>query len=615
MKRILINGTHKEEKRAAFLVDNKLYDIDIEPINKVQFKSNIYLGKVSRIEPSLDAAFVNYGSERHGFLPFKEIYRNFSNDPKASKNTISDVLREGQSVLVQVEKEERGTKGAALTSFVALAGRYLVFLPNNPSTGGISRRLSNEDRDSMREILQQLEFPEGSGGIIRTAGVGQQAEDIKNDLDYLKQLWNAIDVAAKSSSAPKLIYQDNSFINRIIRDYVQSDVESIIADTQPLYEECRSMIGQIMPEIVDKVIHYEDESIPLFSKHKVEEQIETAYQHEVQLPSGGSIVIDHTEALVSIDINSYKSNKGGDIEETALHTNIEACQEIARQLRLRDIGGLIVIDFIDMTPNKNVRQVEASLKDALRYDRARVQVSKISRFGLLEMSRQRLRASLSENSTTTCSKCQGQGVVRTIDSLALSIFRLMQEQSCRDQTAQVRARLPLPVATYLLNEKRDEFNTLEISFSISIIILPVPDMQPPNYEITWVQEDGKTQTFVSQEDLDGANMDTENKLRNKALAKMKPLVEGEVPARPLQAKFFSKFLASLGFKKSSPTPDEPAVVANENSHRNNKSQGQRNNTQGRQHNKQRSNNNRNRHYARRQRQTQTQTQTQTQKNT
>ena len=611
MKRILINGTHKEEKRAAFLVGNKLYDLDIEPINKVQFKSNIYLGKVSRIEPSLDAAFVNYGSERHGFLPFKEIYREFSNGQKTSKNTISDVLHEGQSVLVQVEKEERGTKGAALTSFVALAGRYLVFLPNNPSTGGISRRLSNEDRDSMREILQQLEFPEGSGGIIRTAGVGQQAEDIKNDLDYLKQLWNAIDVAAKNSSAPKLIYQDNSFINRIIRDYVQSDVESIIADTQPLYEECKSMIGQIMPEIADKIIHYEDESIPLFSKHKVEEQIETAYQHEVQLPSGGSIVIDHTEALVSIDINSYKSNKGGDIEETALHTNIEACQEIARQLRLRDIGGLIVIDFIDMTPNKNVRQVEASLKEALRYDRARVQVSKISKFGLLEMSRQRLRASLSENSTTTCSKCQGQGVVRTIDSLALSIFRLMQEQACREKTAQVRARLPLPVATYLLNEKRDEFNTLEVSFSISIIILPVSDMQPPNYEIIWVQEDGKTQTFVSQEDLDGANMETENKLRNKALAKMKPLVEGEVPARQLKVKLFPKLLASLGFKKSSPTPDEPTAAAtNQNTHsknnNNNRNQGQRNSTQGRQHNKQRSNNNRNRHYARRQRQTQTQ---------
>lgn len=593
MKHILINGTHKEEKRVAFLVDKRLYDIDIEPVNKVQFKSNIYVGKISRVEPSLDAAFVNYGAERHGFLPFKELHLGFFGSKKPSACKINDVLQEGQTVCVQVEKEERGTKGAALTTYIALAGRYLVYLPNSPTAGGVSRRLSNEDRDNMREVLQQLELPENSGVIIRTAGVGQQADDISHDLNYLKQLWTAIDTSSQSASAPKLIYQDNSFVNRIIRDYVHNDIDEIIADTQEIYDECKSIIVQTMPEMAEKVTLYEDSSVPLFSKYNVEEQIETAYQHEVQLPSGGSITIDPTEALVSIDINSSKSTKGGDIEETALHTNVEAAHEIARQFRLRDLGGLIVIDFIDMSPNKNVKQVETALKDALRYDRARIQVSYISRFGLLEMSRQRLRASLSETSTTACPKCQGHGVVRTTESLSLSIYRLMQEQACRERTAQVRARLPLAVATYLLNEKRDEFNNLEVSFSVSIIILPVPEMQAPHYELIWVQEGGKTQTYGSQEDLDGVSADTDNKLRNKALSQMKPLVQGKPPTRAAQQGFLSKLLSSLGLKASAKA--QPAKVKlnteNRRPRRNTHSGNSNQSNQG----------NRNRHHSRRRR--------------
>ena len=599
MKHILINGTQKEEKRVAFLVDKRLYDLDIEPVNKVQFKSNIYIGKISRIEPSLDAAFVNYGAERHGFLPLKELHPGFYGSKKPSECKIQDLLQEGQTICVQIEKEERGTKGAALTTYISLAGRYLVYLPKSPTSGGVSRRLSNEDRDNMREILQQLELPENSGVIIRTAGVGQQADDISHDLNYLKQLWSVIEKSSKSASAPKLIYQDNSFVNRIIRDYVHNDISEITADTQELYDECKSVIAQTMPEMAEKVTLYEDSAVPLFSKYNVEEQIETAYQHEVSLPSGGSITIDPTEALVSIDINSSKSTKGGDIEETALHTNVEAAYEIARQLRLRDIGGLIVIDFIDMSPNKNARKVEAALKDALRYDRARIQISHISRFGLLEMSRQRMRASLSETSTSTCPRCQGHGVVRTTESLSLSIYRLMQEQACKERTAQVRARLPLPVATYLLNEKRDEFNNLEISFSISIIILPVPEMQSPNYEIVWVQEGGKTQTYSSQEELDGTSADTENKLRNKALSQMKPLVQGRPPTRAVQQSKFSKFLSSLGLKSSPEAAPAKVKVNTEN--RKNRRNTQKSHTGSGSGSSQGNRNNRSRHHSRRRR--------------
>ena len=496
MKRILVNATHKEEQRIAVLQDSWLFDVDIETSANAEIKSNLYLGTVTRLEPSLNAAFVDYGSERNGFLPFKEIHPSFASGDKP--------IKEGKQVLVQVEKSERGAKGAALTTYIAIAGRYMVFMPNSNKAGGISRRIEDEERQQMREILNELPLEPGSGAIIRTAGVGRSKTEILADLDYLQGLWKKILAASNLHKAPTLIYSDNNLISRLVRDYLQDDIDEIIIDNKDLYKEALAFIRQLSPDKRKNIVFYDDESQPLFIRFKVEEQIETIFQREVTLPSGGAIIIDQTEALVSVDVNSSRSNRGSDIEETALHTNTEAAQEIARQLRLRDLGGLVVIDFIDMMPQKNIREIERCLKQAMQQDRARVQIGNISRFGLLELSRQRLRSSLIETSTMTCPRCHGNGVIRTTESFALSILRLIEQIANKDQTLQVQARLPLTVATFLLNEKRAEFNQIEKFAKTSILLLPSNDMSIPSYEITRVTVDSKTQTIDSH---NGSNLE------------------------------------------------------------------------------------------------------------
>nr|VFK63498.1 MAG: ribonuclease E [Candidatus Kentron sp. TC] len=489
MKRMLINANQPEEIRVAMVDGQHLYDLDIEVQTREQKKANIYKGKITRVEPSLEAAFVDFGVDRHGFLPLKEISRGyFVNKNTDGPVTIREVIEEGQELIVQVDKEERGTKGAALTTFVSLAGRYMVLMPSNPRAGGISRRVEGEERAALREILSTLDVPSGMGLIVRTAGVGKSAEELQWDLDYLLQVWNAIYAAAGECSAPFLIFQESNLIIRAIRDYFRQDISEILIDNQELYEQARDFIGQIMPQNINKVKHYEDQ-VPLFSRYQIESQIESAFGRSVRLPSGGSIVIDHTEALVSIDINSARSTKGGDIEETALNTNLEATDEIARQLRLRDLGGLIVIDFIDMTPVRNQREVENRLWSALKADRARVQCGRISRFGLMEMSRQRLRPSLGESSQLVCPRCNGRGSVRGIESLALSILRILEEDAMKDRTGKIVAKLPIDVGTYLLNEKRDAIFAMETRQRISIIIVPDPSIETPHYEVRRVRQD------------------------------------------------------------------------------------------------------------------------------
>nr|VFK50940.1 MAG: ribonuclease E [Candidatus Kentron sp. TUN]VFK52137.1 MAG: ribonuclease E [Candidatus Kentron sp. TUN]VFK52183.1 MAG: ribonuclease E [Candidatus Kentron sp. TUN] len=489
MKRMLINATQPEEIRVAMVDGQHLYDLDIEVRTREQKKANIYKGKITRVEPSLEAAFVDFGVDRHGFLPLKEISRGyFLNKDTNGPVTIREVIEEEQEIIVQVDKEERGTKGAALTTFVSLAGRYMVLMPNNPRAGGISRRVEGEERAVLREILSTLDVPSGMGLIVRTAGVGKSAEELQWDLDYLLQVWNAIYAAARECSAPFLIFQESNLIIRAIRDYFRQDISEILIDNQDLYEQAKDFIGQIMPQNLSKVKYYEDQ-VPLFSRYQIESQIESAFGRSVRLPSGGSIVIDHTEALASIDINSARSTKGGDIEETALNTNLEATDEIARQLRLRDLGGLIVIDFIDMTPAKNQREVENRLWNALKADRARVQCGRISRFGLMEMSRQRLRPSLGDSSQLVCPRCNGRGSVRGIESLALSILRILEEDAMKDRTGKIVAKLPIDVGTYLLNEKRDVIHAMEKRQQISIIIVPDPGMETPHYEVRRVRQD------------------------------------------------------------------------------------------------------------------------------
>ena len=436
MKRILVNATHTAELRVAIVDGQKLHDLDIESRTHQKKKANIYKGKITRIEPSLEAAFVNFGAERHGFLPFKEIARSYFNDTASESDkrpAIGDVIREGQEIILQVEKEERGNKGAALTTFISLAGRYLVLMPNNPRAGGVSRRIEGNDRSELREALGELEIPEGMGLIVRTAGVGRSAEELQWDLDYLLKLWTAINEAAVTRPVPFLIYQESNLIVRALRDYFRSDIGEIIVDEPGLHQEAQQFMRQVMPHNLNKLKLYRDE-IPLFSRYQIESQIESAFSREVQLPSGGAIVIDHTEALISIDINSARATKGADIEETATQTNLEAADEIARQLRLRDIGGLIVIDFIDMTANRNQRDIEKRLKQALELDRVRVQIGRISRFGLLEMSRQRIRPSLGESTYHTCPRCTGAGNIRSVESLALLILRVMEEEAMKDRT-------------------------------------------------------------------------------------------------------------------------------------------------------------------------------------
>jgi ribonuclease E len=490
MKRMLINATQPEELRVAMVDGQYLYNLDIETPAREQKKANIYKGRITRVEPSLEAAFVEYGAERHGFLPLKEISPTlFQNKPGDGQRTeIKEVLKEGQQIVVQVVKEERGNKGAALTTFISLAGRYLVLMPNNPRAGGISRRIEGDERNELRDAINSLTVPEGMGMIIRTAGLGKGVEELQWDLDYLSNMWSAIEQASSERNAPFLIYQESDIIIRAIRDYLRPDIGEILIDDASVFERASDFMQQVMPHNLSRIKRYEDD-IPLFTRYQIENQIEAAFQHEIRLPSGGSVVIDHTEALVSIDINSSRATKGGDIEETALMTNLEAADEIARQMRLRDIGGLIVIDFIDMTPVRNQRDVENRLKEALKNDRARIQVGRISRFGLLEMSRQRLRPSLGESSQDTCPRCHGMGVIRGVESLALSILRVIEEDAMKENTVQIVIQLPVSVATYLLNEKRDAVSEIERRQHVRILLIANSSLETPNYDIQRLRKD------------------------------------------------------------------------------------------------------------------------------
>ncbi|WP_329888846.1 ribonuclease E [Stenotrophomonas sepilia] len=488
MKRMLINATQAEELRVAIVDGQSLYDIDIEQPSKEQKKSNIYKGRIFRIEPSLEAAFVEYGGGRHGFLPLKEISRDyFQAGVDHNKAGIRELLKEGQEIVVQVDKEERGNKGAALTTFISLAGRYMVLMPNSPSAGGVSRRIEGEDRAALKEALDKLNIPDDMGVIIRTAGVGRDAEELQWDLDYLLNVWRAIAEAALSKPAPFLIYQESRLIVRALRDYLRADIGEILVDTEEMYEHAREFMQQVMPQTLRKLKHYKDD-IPLFNRFQIESQIEGAYERNVRLPSGGSIVVDQTEALTAVDVNSSRATKGSDIEDTAFQTNLEAAEEVARQLRLRDLGGLVVIDFIDMASNKHQREVENRLANALKYDRARVQVGRISRFGLLEMSRQRLRPSLGESSQIVCPRCDGHGRMRSVESLSLSIIRVAEEHAMKENTGQVLVQAPVEIANYLLNEKRSALREIEQRHEAPIVIVADEQLHTPHYAVTRLRE-------------------------------------------------------------------------------------------------------------------------------
>ncbi len=488
MKRMLINATQAEELRVAIVDGQNLYDIDIEQPSKENKKSNIYKGRITRLEPSLEAAFVDYGAERHGFLPLKEISRDyFQSGVDHNKANIKELLREGQEVVVQVDKEERGNKGAALTTFISLAGRYMVLMPNSPTAGGVSRRIEGEDRAELKRAMDALAIPDDMGVIIRTAGVGRDAEELQWDLDYLLSVWKAIAEAALSKPAPFLIYQESRLIIRALRDYMRADIGEILVDTPEMYEEAKEFVAQVMPHNLRKLKHYTDDT-PLFNRFQIESQIESIYEREVRLPSGGALVIDQTEALTAIDVNSARATRGGDIEETAFNTNVEAAEEVARQLRLRDLGGLVVIDFIDMSSNKHQREVENKLQNALKYDRARVQIGRISRFGLMEMSRQRLRPSLGENSQIVCPRCEGHGRMRSVESLSLSILRVAEEHAMKDNTGQVLVQAPVEIANYLLNEKRRALAEIEQRHDAPVVIVADEQLQTPHYEVTRIRE-------------------------------------------------------------------------------------------------------------------------------
>ncbi|HBA64797.1 MAG TPA: ribonuclease E/G, partial [Methylococcaceae bacterium] len=510
MKRMLINATQPEELRVALVDGQKLYDFDIEVPSKEQKKSNIYKGIITRIEPSLEAAFVNYGSEKHGFLPFKEIAPNFrqraeGDTSEGGRASIKDQIKEGQEIVVQIEKEERGNKGAALTTYISLAGTYLVLMPNNPKAGGISRRIEGDTRNELREVMTALEIPDTMGLIVRTAGCGKSAEELQWDLNYLLQLWEAIERSANEHSAPFLIFQESNVIIRALRDHLRGNIDEILIDKEEAFNLVQKFLKQVMPHFLSKAKLYQD-SVPLFSRYQIESQIEIAYGREVSLPSGGSIVIDHTEALTSIDINSARATKGSDIEETALNTNLEAADEIARQLRLRDLGGLFVIDFIDMMANKNQRAVENRLRDALKIDRARIQTSRISRFGLLEMSRQRLRPSLGESTQLICPRCKGQGTIRNVESVALAVLRVLEEEAMKPGTEKVIAHLPIESATFLLNEKRPAIELIESRLKVGIVILPSKHLETPAYTIDRIKakdavEEKPSYLQIKEEDI------------------------------------------------------------------------------------------------------------------
>lgn len=563
MKRILFNATHPEELRLAVVDGQKLLDLDIESSSYQQKKGNIYKGKVTRVEPSLEAAFVDYGSERQGFLPLKEIsriyFQGYDERTPMSQVRIKDVVKEGQEMVVQVDKEERGTKGAALTTFVSLAGRYLVLMPNNPKGGGISRRIEGEERAELREAMSQLKLPDDYSVIARTAGIGRNAEELQWDLDYLIHLWEAIHKAAQDRPASFLIYQESNLVVRATRDYLKADIGEILVDNPEIHERMKKFMQQVAPPFLDKLKLYKDET-PLFSRYQIEHQIESAFSREVRLESGGALVFDKTEALVTIDVNSSRATKGADIEETALNTNLEAAEEVARQLRLRDLGGLIVIDFIDMTPERSRREVENRLFESLKVDRARTQVGRISRFGLLEMSRQRLRPPLGESSSLVCPRCDGSGRIRGVQSSALQILRMVQEEAMKENTAAVHVHLPIATATYLLNEKRMEISAIESRIGTPIMIIPTEELDTPHYNIRRLRIDElDAESEVPSYDLEIVEEEEEEKPTQQAAMPTaeKPIIgplthAGAAPTPPKKAEgpgLLKKIVSSLFGKK------------------------------------------------------------------
>jgi ribonuclease E len=531
---MLVNATQEEELRVALVDGQRIYDLDIEIPSRETKKANVYKGRITRVEPSLEAAFIDYGADRHGFLPLKEVSKAFFKDKQPGQEGgsrgIRDLIEEGQEIIVQVEKEERGNKGAALTTFISLAGRFLVLMPNNPRAGGVSRRVEGDDRDALREAMDSLQIPDGMGAIVRTAGVGRSSEELQWDLNNLVDIWNAIQQASDSRPSPFLIYRESTAILRALRDYLSDDIGEILIDKQEVYEEAREYMQRFMPNNLRKLKLYDDH-VPLFTRYQIESQIESAYSHKVTLPAGGSIVIDHTEALVSIDINSARSTRGTDIETTACNTNLEAADEIARQMRLRDVGGLIVIDFIDMESTKNQRAVEDRLRDAVKQDRARIQLGKISRFGLLELSRQRLRPSISESTNIVCPRCTGMGVIRSVESLALAVLRLIGEEARKDRTAKVIAQLPVDVATYLMNEKRDWLHDIEARSHVDIVLVPNKYLETPAYELRRVRDD---ETDLPENSVISHHMAIEPKIDLDAIASAE--------------------------EETAPTPQQPAVT-------------------------------------------------------
>ncbi|NQX89086.1 MAG: ribonuclease E, partial [Halioglobus sp.] len=535
MKKMLINATQPEELRVALVDGQRLYDLDIENRARLQKKASIYKGKITRVEPSLEAAFVDFGAERHGFLPLKEIAREyFVKKPSGDgRLKIKELVKEGTEIIIQVDKEERGTKGAALTTFISLPGRYMVLMPNNPRAGGISRRIEGDDRSELKEALDALEIPNGMGVIVRTAGVGRDAQELQHDLNYLLQLWDAIAKAANEAKPRDLLFQESNVIIRAIRDYLRDDIGQVLVDSPEAHKQACDFVSQVMPKYTSRIQRYDDNT-PLFNRYQIESQIETAFEREVRLPSGGSIVIDPTEALVSIDINSARATRGGDIEETALNTNLEAADEVARQLRLRDIGGLVVIDFIDMLAPRNQRAVENRIREALNIDRARVQVGRISRFGLLEMSRQRLRPSLGETTAIVCPRCNGQGTIRATKSLALSILRLLEEEAIKERSAEVRAIVPVDVAAYLLNEKRIVLGEIEQVSKARILVVPNPNLETPHFEVVRLRSDevdGKQETSYKV-DIAAPDVDDISDIHAAPIEIPKAAVEGI--SRPVQ---------------------------------------------------------------------------------
>jgi len=571
MKRMLFNATQPEELRVAIVDGQKLIDLDIETAGKESRKSNIYKAIITRIEPSLEACFVEYGGTRHGFLPFKEVAPQYYQSGANSRSSIKEALREGQELLVQVEKDERGNKGAALTTYISLAGRYVVLMPNNPNGGGVSRRIEGEDRNELRDVLAQLEVPKGMSIIARTAGIGRNAEELQWDLNYLKQLWDAIDGATQSEKAPSLIYLESSLVVRAIRDYFNPDIGEILIDTDDIFQQAQSFMGIVMPDHVDRIKRYHDD-VPLFSRFQIEHQIESAHARQVNLPSGGAIVIDHTEALTAIDINSARSTRGSDIETTAFNTNLEAADEIARQLRLRDLGGLIVIDFIDMESSKNQRAVEDRLRDALHFDRARIQTAKISRFGLLELSRQRLAPSLEEGNHTTCPRCNGIGHIRGTESSALNILRIIQEEAMKDSSAAIHAQVPVDVATFLLNEKRADIHRIEQRFKVSVVLIPNPHMETPHYTVNRLRMDDITADHLQAsyklvEKPEEGKAVTATAQDAKTAPRAQAAVKGITPAQPApkheakEEKSTSLLSSIIGWFKSLGGDTEPAKPA------------------------------------------------------